>query len=494
MLEKITYPTGGYSVMEYEGHDYSHAMRRTADNAFNLKLVDEIGICGGLRIKSVTNYSENNTILNSKTYSYTKDSASSGILLHFPKYWLNYSASPELNFTELNINFYSNNLFHHNGSHIEYEVVTQVNSDGSKEVFYYSNSGISRYYRDETAGSETVPEKMPGCGTWHLSANKVLIANITQPVMSKNAERGKLLKHEIFKAGAVLPEKTMIFQYDTNNLYLTYDTYPVYLVRQFGYAYISTDNYKLINTTTKEHFADNLITTDEKVEYNSFYQPSQITRTRSDGTSEIIRYEYASDYKGRGGIYDIMNQKHFLAYPITEQVYWADDSGTEILISGKRYSYKEYNDIVKLSQIEQYNSLSGTWQTEVTYTDYDTQGNLLESRDANNLTTSYIWGYNGLYMVAKLENVSRNSINSIVGTSPLEGSLSAEQISSLKSACPDSKITIYEYKPLVGLSKVIQPGGETFTYRYNSTGKLMGIYNANGEMVEENLYSPDNRQ
>ncbi|MBQ8033656.1 MAG: RHS repeat protein, partial [Bacteroidales bacterium] len=79
-------------------------------------------------------------------------------------------------------------------------------------------------------------------------------------------------------------------------------------------------------------------------------------------------------------------------------------------------------------------------------------------------------------------------------TSPLSGCLSPAQISSIKTAAPDALVSIYEYKPMVGLSKVVQPSGEVLTYRYNSTGKLMGIYNTKGEKVEENLYSPDNKQ
>ena len=495
MLEKITYPTGGYSVLEYEGHDYRHAMRRYASNAFHLKLIEENGICGGLRIKSVTNYTADNTVVNSRTYSYTKDGYSSGILLHFPKYWLNYSAWPEINFAEYNINFWSNSLFHHNGTHIEYEMVTQTDSDGSKEVFHYSNSRLSRWYRDETIGSETVPERMPGCGIWQLSSNKVLIANITMPVVSRNVERGKLLKHEVFRNDALLPDRTTIFQYDTSSADITFDSYPIYLVRQFGKASICTDNYKLINTTTIERFLnDSLITNSENIQYNAYYQPSQIITKMSNGNTKITRYEYASDYKNAGGIYATMNERHLLSYPVTERVYLEDKMGIETLISGIRYTYGLFNNIVKVSKEESYNPHTCQWETTTTYTNYDNQGNLLESRDANGVPTSYIWGYNGLYMVGKIENMYRNSINSTISTSPLSGCLSPAQISSIKTAAPDALVSIYEYEPMVGLSKVVQPSGEVLTYRYNSTGKLMGIYNTKGEKVEENLYSPDNKQ
>ena len=166
----------------------------------------------------------------------------------------------------------------------------------------------------------------------------------------------------------------------------------------------------------------------------------------------------------------------------------------KIQVAGTRYTYGLYNDIVKVSKEESYNPHTAQWETTATYTSYDSQGNLLESRDANGLPTSYIWGYNGLYMVAKIENVPRGLINSIVGSSPLTGSLSQEQLSSVSASCTDSKITTYEYKPLVGVSKITYPSGECYTYQYNSSGKLQGIYNSNGEKVEETLYSTDNKQ
>lgn len=121
-------------------------------------------------------------------------------------------------------------------------------------------------------------------------------------------------------------------------------------------------------------------------------------------------------------------------------------------------------------------------------------GNLLESTDANGMRTAYIWGYGGLYLIAKIENAFRADINDIVGTTPLGGCLSSGEISSIKSRCPNSNITTYEYKPLVGVSKITHPNGEIITYEYNDTGKLMGIYNSRNEKMEETLYSTDNKQ
>ncbi len=494
MLNKIIYPTGGFSIIDYEAHDYSYAMRQTVSNVFLLNLQEESGICGGLRIKSIANYSSDSTLLNSKNYSYVKNGISSGILLYFPRYWICYSATNGYNCVEPNVNFYSNNLLSHEGYHIEYETVTQINSDGSKEVFNFSNSRMSNNYRDESDISETTPEKIPLNGEWTITnTNGTLIRNIVSPILSKQAERGKLLKHEIYKANSEYPDKIITFGYDTSS-FLPYDTYPVYLVRQFGHGHICTDNYKLINTVTKEYFSDTLITNSENIQYNAYYQPSQIITKMSNGNTKITRYEYASDYKNAGGIYATMNERHLLSYPVTERVYLEDKMGIETLISGRRYTYGLFSNIVKVSKEESYNPHTSQWETTTTYTNYDAQGNLLESKDANGLLTSYIWGYNGLYMVGKIENMYRNSINSTIGTSPLSGCLSPAQISSIKTAAPDALVSIYEYKPMVGLSKVVQPSGEVLTYRYNSTGKLLGIYNTKGEKVEENLYSPDNKQ
>lgn len=491
MLERITYPTGGYSQMEYEAHNYGKAFRRNSNNNFFPTLVNENGVCGGLRIKSVSNHLADGSQISKKTYSYTnQDGSSSGILLYFPKYWLKYSASAGP-YDETNISYWSNNLISHNGSHIEYSTVTQTNSDNSKEVFHFSNSAISDKYRDSLAVRNIANEETIDGHTWNVAGPNFNIRNIVTPLLSKRAERGKLLKHEIYAAGELTPVKEITYTYDTTRT-LSSATYPVYLIRKFGHIPVYTDNWRLISKTEKENNGTASTTRTETYTYNAKGQMSSATVTASNGTQEITRYTYPYDHSSEGGIYTTMLGKNLHGYPVSETRYVVKD-GIEKQIWGKKYSYTLVNNMVKPSALYNFNTASGTWDVEYTYTQYDTFGNLIESRDANNIPTSHIWGYGGLYMVGIAENTARSALPASITTAPLAGEIDEFTASNINSN-GNILLTTYHYEPLIGITKIRYPNGESESYTYNSSGKLLDVKDRAGKKTSSTYYSPDNRK
>ena len=490
MLKKITYPTGGYSCMEYEAHSYSKSFVRNSGNSFIPQLVNQSGTCGGLRIKSVSNHLADGTQMNKKTYSYTNtDGSSSGILLYFPKYWITYSAQAG-SYIESNIQYWSNNLISHNGSHIEYSTVTQTNSDGSREVFHFSNSSISSKYRDFLDVFDPINEVAPGRGEWSITSNPV-VRNIVTPLVSMKAERGKLLKHQIYAAEASLPVKETIYTYDTTRV-LPFSLYPVYVIRKFGEILVHTDNWRLISKTEKETNGTTTITRTESYTYNAKGQLSSVTATSSNGTQQTTRYTYPYDHSAEGGIYTTMLSRNLHAYPVSETKY-ITENGVQKQIWGKKYSYSLVNNLVKPATLYNYNSTAGNWNVECTYTQYDTLGNLIESCDANNIPTSYIWGYNGRYMVGMAENTARSELPATITSAPLATEIDEITANSINSS-GNKLLTTYHYKPMIGITKVRFPNGITESYTYNSSGKLLDVKNNSGKKNKSTYYSPDNRK
>lgn len=494
MLQRVTYPTGGYSEIEYESHSYGKRLTRISTSAFLPTLTNESATCGGLRIKSISNHLENGTQINKKSYSYTlPDGGSSGILLYFPKYWLNYSAQGGP-YQEININYWSNNLISHNGSHIEYATVTQTNSDNSREVFHFSNSAQSPIYRDEVETGDVINEKVANTGNeWGItSSNAGYIKNIVAPMVSKRAERGKLLKHEIYAAGSNTPSKEIIYGYDTTRS-LSVVTYPAYLIRKFGHIPVYTDNYRLISKIEKQNDGGEVVTRTETYTYNTKGQLSSTTSTTSEGATEITRYTYPYDHLSEGGIFATMNSRNLYGLPVTQTRHIVE-GGTERQIGGKKYSYGTYNNQVKPSVLYNYNPVTGSWDIEQRYTKYSSNGNLLESYDSNNIPTSYIWGYGGQYLVGKGENIDNTALSSYVSmTAPLTAGISdaiAENINTRGSVL----LTTYTYTPMIGITKVRYPDGTTQSYLYNSSGKLLHIINSEGDKQGSSYYSPENKQ
>ncbi|MDE1191189.1 MAG: hypothetical protein PW786_03495 [Arachidicoccus sp.] len=101
ILQKITLPTGGYKVFEYEGNTYS---KHTQDWP-NIVLNDNTNLntCG-LRVRSISSYDVDNNLIDKKSYFYNTNfingsTVSSGILSHVPVYYEDYfgSLTDELN-------------------------------------------------------------------------------------------------------------------------------------------------------------------------------------------------------------------------------------------------------------------------------------------------------------------------------------------------------------------------------------------------------------
>lgn len=503
MLEKLIYPTGGYTLFEYGAHDYSKAIKRTYEYGFFPEMVNEFGNCGGLRIKNIKNYTKNDNgnyvLSDSKEYSYKDGGSSSGILLHMPRYHLEYSAStpyalPAFRVIEQNVEYWSSGLLSYNNTHIEYQNVTEKRQDGSKVVYSFSNSSIDEDYKDDIDLLETVPERTPAAGMWVIQSPSQ-IHTIVSPVASRQGERGKLIKKDIYNSEKSTPIYSEEYVY--NNKFtkpLECDYVPAYIIRSFAYTKVFVDNYDLIGKKIKRDF-ENVSTLENTLfTYNAYGQVSTTTMTNSKGGLDIIKYEYANDYLNLGGVYSTMISRNLLNYPVTIKNFYKPSGGNEVQTGGQRYTYALFGTLIKPSTIESYNTTTGTWQLETTFDSYDAKGNLTQSTDNNGVPTSYIWGYNGLYLVAKGQNVTYSRLSNNIGiSSVLAGAVTASH-ATVTANCPNALIDFYEYQPLVGLSKHTDFSGKVLTYSHNSSGKLKAITDENGKLHNEYLYSPDNKQ
>lgn len=141
-LTKITYPTGGSTVLEYEPNHYSSVLSLDRQT-----LQAENGYGGGLRIKTITEYSDSTctTMLKRRRFSYNIPftEQSSGELSAKPMYdWENWVAKQEggvsvkySTYRYASIVPLSNSY----GQNIGYSHVTETNEDGSSTTYHYHN-------------------------------------------------------------------------------------------------------------------------------------------------------------------------------------------------------------------------------------------------------------------------------------------------------------------------------------------------------------------
>ncbi len=169
------------------------------------------------------------------------------------------------------------------------------------------------------------------------------------------------------------------------------------------------------------------------------------------------------------------------------------DSSDDIVLLEKVLSGKGY----EIFQEGPYTITDYNLEDRIIYHDYDNLGNPLEVSKADGTHISYVWGYNQSYPVAKIENATRQQIESLNGFGDDfhsgTGGLTSSQIETLKIQLTNSMVTTYTYKPLVGVTSITDPRGDTVSYEYDEFNRLKYIKDKDGNILSKNKYNYANQ-
>lgn len=215
---------------------------------------------------------------------------------------------------------------------------------------------------------------------------------------------------------------------------------------------------------------------------------------------------------------DLLETKYY--YPFDEQM--ASEPNVGNLISknmiGVPLKIENYRGFEKLSeQKTQYgifpSSISGqnlilpefiysakgssALEQRIRFTKYDAYGNTLEVQQVDGTPISYIWGYHNTQPVAKIENLAYDAIppylitaiQSATDTGTESSVLTALNNLRNNTALANSMVTTLTYIPLVGVSTVTDPKGDTITYTYDSFGRLQFVKDKENNPLSENQYN-----
>lgn len=137
-------------------------------------------------------------------------------------------------------------------------------------------------------------------------------------------------------------------------------------------------------------------------------------------------------------------------------------------------------------------------ETRLKYNQYDEVGNALEVQQADGTKISYIWSYNNSYPVAKIQNMAYSAIpvaliTAIKGAYSATNSNEASMLTALNSlrtspALAGAMVTTMTYKPLFGVSTMIDTKGDVITYHYDLLGRLKFVKDKENNILSENQY------
>lgn len=520
VLEKITYPTLGYTVFEYENNTITIAQ------AGNL----EQHIAGGLRVHQITNYDFDNSMQSVRSYEYVqKDnpSLSSGVYngsqFITPKDFFSgkpyyYSAQLDSNCSSAGFGFPPNGF---NTLHASVSSSPAV-AKNYATVFY---SEVKEY-------NGSISEH-DGYTWYHYDATKDAIFQGSGPVsfnIDRSWDRGQLLLKETYENGNTTPVSTEVNTYEeiqvqtpisgykpgtrfnvvslgyappevvanhaevsfrNNQYFLTYYTEPIVWKRlvstvtsQDGVTVTQTFSYDPTGTHTN---VTGVLVTDsnqETLETKTYYPDDISSRFILEEGGDFTEAEYQQIHQLK---------KHDLHRTNTPIQSVTKKNGNVLTI--QRNLFDTFDNIVLPSR-----SLrtvgNHSLEEYIHYRDYIDGRPTMLSR-TNGPIVSYLWGYNKEYPIAKIENADYTSIASALGISvtTLENYTEnhISQINSLRNLLPQAMITTYEYKPLVGMSSITDSKGYIMKYSYDGFNRLIEVRDSDEKLISENLYHYKNQ-
>lgn len=497
-LKRITYPTKGFTEFEYEANcaDKILLKRELSLSDLDFSIMDpdssitvgeeQIGYLvdahnystlsfgtnetGGVRVKKITDY-DGLGGFQSRTFSYKN-----GTVHSFPKY---YSANIH-GYQVYNpmLEYPINSL---DKQHIGYAEVKETFADGSSIVYHYNdyNSHPDEYdgqMRDDihTGGLDDVEDQK-----WYKYINNVL----REPNSNHN-KRGKLNCQEFYNAENKLVKKT---QYN----YAMHDEgYSAYVVLSGKYAYSVKryiGDYRLTNISNTEFLDNGIATSTQSLKYDNYGRKSSTLTTGMDGKTVMSWVQYIPS-----------NERHFYNLPEKEFVAQIESGVNPKLRSATSYSYNDQLLPHKVSVANLNDNttcnledlLLLTYKDKQTIVSYDDYGNPTEIVDEYGMHTAMLWGYNGMYPIVKATNMTAASLHNVLditSNAPLAGALDSSKRSKLYNLS-NTLIEIYEYEPLVGMTKHYDNNGKCTTYGYDSYGRLISISDVMGN-VQRYVYN-----
>ena len=496
ILERITYPTGGYTDFTYESNR-----------------LDNGTLWGGLRLSNASNYDAGGTLLGQRTYQYSGSrvpvtTSLSTLYKYQCTYWYYYnewinrwvfhSAQP-LHTISLSNPYLS--LTGDYGSPIYYQTVTEyygtTSTNEGKTVYSYNeDSRSSDYYsyEDEDASSVehlrlySMDYNVDNGNISPLLSKKEVYENNSGTYTLNHSEQYSYenVSRPAFNVGVRFQSRLVYIDLggsnpspSYNNLEDVYSYHNVIAVPSFVRLSSKTirDYQAKVTTTTTYDYDSNLRTLDP------------ISEKVSSASGDYYRTDYSYPFNMNGSNYADMDSANMMV-PVETRLY-----RNGVLAQTVRRDYTHQDGIFVNTSVSTAKG-AGSLEQRMQYT-YDSYGNLTSAVKGGTEKTAFIWSYNRMYPVAEVRGLTYaqayTAANGVVTMSSFPDTYapSASNISSIGSALNSAGglATTFTYTPLVGITSMQSPRGEKSYFSYDSMGRLAGVSGHGGSTIESYTYN-----
>lgn len=487
MLQKIIFPTRGYTAIEYEPHK---------DGSNNI-----LGGCRVLRTKTYDSSTSTTPVV--AKYVYSGSSLTPRRYNYYTEYFnYRYDGSCGL-FGNVTYGKLTSNSFYNlsiNGLyHIMYstvEILSGENAENGKEIHNfeigYDQPGTPLTYPISDAMIYPLITSNTGWKTGLL--NSIATKNNSSTTLMDNIQSYNYTETRNLKDISCLAIEKF---YEPSCIWWNHpESLQPYKV--IGYTIKSNWYYKNQETVTTYSPSGNIVTT-KNYSYNDYALLSSESTTASDGYTFETKSKYPSDVNT--GVYSSMKNLNMLNYPI-EVVNLKNNNviGSELTTYKANGSNYVPDKAYSLESSAPFSSGSFTYfngstkdshyssTAELSYDVYNsTNGNLRQTTSRDGITTAYLWDSYGNYPMANVKGATYLQISAQDGKIC---SYSSKTLwTDINSLVPSAFINTFGYYPMVGLKYTTNPKGVITYYDYDSFGRLKLIRNDDYHILSRYKYN-----
>ena len=448
---------------------------------------------GGLRIREIRNYDEDNNLTSTTSYEYTQDDGStSGInMLPLPR------IDDDVTYIKgsIIIPCYQECFFHMwftntINSAVNVNTFTSLNSVpvGYSQVTVTKNDSrtVSKYYN------------WPPIDYEHLKKGVAYDNLLNGTIKERNifSRNGTLYQRQLWDYELLVDSTTTINAYAKDfamGAEVSLDEYGLDNFMRYRIIIYPFINQRIVSSSEicETRRGNSAVRDSVSYIYDNKYQPSLITKaTEHAGVNETVSVKYPYDTAfSNVAVYDSMLCRNMLSYPIET----IKSVGGQT-VSRSRNDYSLQNNLPLLTS-RKWAQGSQQYMERIAMR-YDSIGNCIEAMRNDGEPVTYLWSYRNTLPVAKIEGMGYDDVVSIISSSVntalinsvLPGDTILQSIRNSLSG-HDVLVTTYTYDPLVGILSETAPNGETTTYEYDSIGRLIRVKDHRGKTINSYEYN-----
>ena len=463
VLTSIKFPTGAETHFEYELNDFSNGFKDSADSL--------IRSGGGLRIKTICDLSDKGDTISVRTFAYTDEiGKSSGTLMSVPEYHYKVTAGDASDVSAVWGSYIYGTSHSYRpitgsaaGMHVGYSVVTERNITNGVDNGYVTyrfenhadgNNGLEDLIIPDFPTIPALDNGLPKEIKYYDNQNNLVKAIVFSHHQVEQTSIKGVMCHSLCRSNSPLNIKF-------------YDLY--------------SERWEMYEKTEYQYFPDKVAIKTEYDYNDGNWLPKEVSRSVISGNSEghyLTRFTYPTDL---GGQLKYLVDANMIGVPVEVTEY---KNGN--IVSGSKTEFTQVNYSYQPRVYYKLNTSSGDYYTQITMNYNHPYGNVYQLMRSDGVQTTYLWSYNRQYPVLEIKNASYQQVYDALGRSAVNAIENYDGKSSdvpdfqaygalLRSRLPNSRVSVYTYKPLVGCTSITDPSGRTTYYKYDSANRLSEI-------------------